>query len=167
MQLHSVDKTLYQQRFKVIAAGLALALAILGLGFSTLLIAAFGQAGSNTLLNALGVASALGVLLLTLQRLRLKPYFHEVSYVWGLKQELNLITRKMRQIKEAAQQGNEAAMCALAFSYAGSRQLWSLDDNTLVMEDLAMWEQELEALQTRYDACVKASDYDRSSLVQF
>jgi len=167
MQLRSIDKALYQQRFKYIAGGLALSLAILGLGFSTLLIASFGGAGSNTLLNALGVALALGVLLLALQKLRLKPYFDEVGYVWNLKHELNLITRKMRQIKAAAQEGSEPAMTALAFSYAGSRQLWSLDDNTLVMDDLNLWEQELKDLQERYGFSVVAGDYDRAILTEF
>jgi len=167
MQLHSVDKALYQRRFKYIAGALALSLAVLGLGFSTLLIACFGQPSDNTLLNALGVLLALVVLLLALQKLKTQPYFHEVHYVWGLKHELNLITRKLRHIKAAAQQGSETAMTALAFSYAGSRQLWSLDDNTLVMEDLVLWEQELAELQQRYDLNVHAGDYERGMLVQF
>jgi len=167
MQLHSVDKVLYQQRFKYIAFGLALSLAVLGLGFSTLLIAGFGDVSNNTMLNAVGVLSALAVLLLALQRLKTQPYFYEVSYVWGLKHELNLIARKLRKIKVAAQEGSAPAMKALAFSYAGSRQLWSLDDNTLIMEDLALWEQELSELQQRYGLNLDAGDYERVMLAQF
>jgi hypothetical protein len=83
-----------------------------------------------------------------------------------LKQELNLITRKMRKIKEAAEEGSLPAMTALAFSYAGSRQLWSLDDNTLIMDDLAQWEQALQALQQRHGVSVAADDYKRELLVQ-
>ncbi len=169
MQLHSVDKTLYQQRYKRVAIGLAASLAVLSLGFSTILIALIGSSeqGSNTALNAAGVLLAAVVLFSALQKLKHKPYFEEVAYVWALKQELNQITRRMRKIKAAAEQGDANAMAVLNFSYAGSEQLWQLDDNTLVMEELRGWQAELEELKQRFDVQVTLEDYRRELLKRY
>lgn len=169
MQLHSVDKTLYQQRYKRVAIGLAASLAVLSLGFSTILIALMGSSeqGSNTALNAAGVLLAAVVLFSALQKLKHKPYFEEVAYVWALKQELNQITRRMRKIKAAAEQGDANAMAVLNFSYAGSEQLWQLDDNTLVMEELRGWQAELEELKQRFDVQVTLEDYRRELLKRY
>ena len=169
MQLHPVDKTLYQHRYKRVAIGLAASLAILSLSFSTVLIALFGssEAGSNTVPNALGVALGVAVLITALRKLRHTPYFEEVAYVWRLKQELNQITRRMRKIKAAAEQGDATAMLVLDFSYAGSEQLWQLDDNTLVMEDLRGWQAELDALKQRFEVETSIKDYRRDLLKRY
>lgn len=168
MQLRTIDKSLYQKRFKRVAIGLAVSLAVLGLLFSTVLIALFGgETGSNTALNATGVLMGLAVLVAILQQLKLHPYFTEVAYVWYLKQELNLISRRLKNIKEAAQQGNPQAMIILDFSYQGSKQLWQLDDNTLVMEELALWQAELDALQQCFNTHVSHQDYQRDFLKDF
>ncbi len=169
MQLQSIDKTLYQHRYKRVAIGLAISLAVLSLSFSTLLIALFGSSenGSNTLLNGLGLGLAVIVLVTALQKLRHSAYFKEVAYVWTLKQELNQITRRMHKIKAAAEQGNRNAMIVLNFSYAGSEQLWELDDNTLVMEELRAWRAELDEQKQRFQVEVALEDYQRELLKDF
>lgn len=169
MRLHPVDKTLYQQRYKRVAIGLALSLAVLSLSFSTLLIALFGSSeqGSNTALNAAGLLLAVAVLIAALQKLKHWPYFEQMAYVWTLKQELNQITRRMRKIKAAAEQGDRNAMIVLNFSYAGSEQLWQLDDNTLVMEELRGWQAELDDLKQRFKVEVALEDYQRELLKNY
>ena len=91
----------------------------------------------------------------------------EVSYVWDLKQSLNKITRKMAKLKQAAQQGDVDAMTAIQYSYAGSRQLWQLDDNTITMDDLAMWQAELDSLASKYQVEIKAENYKETILKQY
>lgn len=166
MHLHPIDKPLYQQRYKRVAIGLAISLAVLGLSFSTLLIALFGspESGSNTGLNVIGVAVAVAILVIALQKLKHKPYFEEVAYVWALKQELNHINRHIHKVKAAAQQGDANAMIILNFSYEGSEQLWQLDDNTLVMEELRGWKADLEQLKQRFNVEVSLEDYRRELL---
>ena len=166
MQLRSIDKSLYQQRYKRVAISLALGLAVLSLSISTLLIAVMGnpQEGSNTALNAAGVLLAGAILIFTLQKLKHRPYFNEVYYVWQLKQELNQIARRMQKIKAAAQQGDQQAMVILSFSYAGSEQLWNLDDNTLVMDELRAWKHELETLKQQYSVEAETHQYRRDLL---
>lgn len=169
MQLHPVDKPLYQHRYKRVAIGLAASLAVLSLTFSTLLIALFGNAenGSNTALNFTGLVIAVAILIVALQKLKHTPYFAEVAYVWRLKQELNQITRRMRKIKAAADLGDGSAMIILSFSYAGSEQLWNLDDNTLVMDELQGWQRELDALKQRFNIKAAPEDYSRERLKQY
>jgi 16S rRNA U1498 N3-methylase RsmE len=91
----------------------------------------------------------------------------EVTYVWELKQSLNKLTRKMRKLKEAAQQGNVKAMIAINFSYAGSRLLWELDDNTIIMEQLAIDQAELDTLAAKHNVTLDPNDYEESSLDAF
>lgn len=66
---------------------------------------------------------------LLMGRIRHHPFLAEVRYVWELKQRLNRISRKLRNIEAAARESDKNAMLALQFSYAGSRQLWQLDVN--------------------------------------
>lgn len=169
MKLHPIDKSLYQQRYKRVAIGLAASLAVLSLSISTLLIALFGtdETGGNTGLNVIGVAVAVAILVFALQKLKHKPYFKEVAYVWGLKQELNHINRHIHKIKGAAQEGDANAMIVLNFSYQGSEQLWQLDDNTLVMDELRSWKTDLEALKQRYNVETSLEDYQRELLKNF
>ncbi len=86
-------------------------------------------------------AIALGM---TLVKLKKHPKMFEVVYVWDLEHQLNLIYRKNRKLLIAAEQGNKDAMLALQFSYQGSRQLWQLDDNTIVMSNLNVPQSQLD-----------------------
>ncbi|BFM15588.1 DUF3087 domain-containing protein [Maricurvus nonylphenolicus] len=169
MTLQSIDKSLYQQRYKRVAIGLAVSLAVLSLSISTLLITLFGssESGSNTGLNVIGVAVSVAILVFALQKLKHKPYFKEVAYVWALKQELNHINRHIHKIKAAAQEGDANAMIVLNFSYQGSEQLWQLDDNTLVMDELRVWKADLEELKQRYSVETSLEDYRRELLQNF
>jgi len=58
-------------------------------------------------------------------------------------------------------------MTILSFSYEGSKQLWQLDDNTLLMEELSLWQAELEALQLRFNVSVSKENYQRALLQDF
>ena len=73
----------------------------------------------------------------------------------------------MRKLKAAAEQGDLDAMIAIQYSYAGSRQLWQLDDNTITMEELAIWQAELDALAAKYNVEPKAEQYHPAILEKF
>lgn len=88
----------------------------------------------------------------------------EVVYVWDLKQALNRVTRSMKKVKAAAELGNYDALLALQFNYAGSRLLWELDDNTIIMDELAVEQAKLDALLTQYNISVDVADYSRDTL---
>jgi len=91
----------------------------------------------------------------------------EVAYVWDLKQVLNRINRKMLKLKAAAQEGNINALLAINFSYAGSRLLWELDDNLIIMDQLAIDQAEIDSLAMKYNLTLKAEDYDEAVLKEF
>ncbi|KZN32613.1 hypothetical protein N474_03555 [Pseudoalteromonas luteoviolacea CPMOR-2] len=168
MQLQEIDKSRYRNHLnKVIGACIA-ALTIGSLGIAQTLILLFPDAdGSHFHWNLLGVVISCSVIFYVLRRVKLHPFMVEVVYVWELKQALNRITRKMPKLKKAAQQGNVNAMLAIHYSYAGSRQLWMLDDNTITMEELAIWQAELDALAAKYQVSLDAADYDEGILRAF
>lgn len=168
MQLHQIDKLRYRSHLNVIIVCSIATFAAAGVGLSTLLIALVGNPpGENFMLNLLGVGTAGLIAFLVLKKLKHTDYFREVSYVWDLKYELNLIHRKFTKIQKAAASLDHSAIICLMFHYEGSRQLWLLDDNVLNLQEL-----ELEQLQ--FDSKVRhagieasAAQYRRELLEQF
>lgn len=150
MKLRDIDKAVYSRRVKWVFAGMALALAVLALMFSTLYIRLFSTPDAPHFWhNLAGVATAAGVVIWTLNRLRDRPWLAEVAYVWDLKQMLNRIYRKQKKIEAAAEQGDANAMQILNFQLEGSRQLYLLDDNTITLDALLI---KLEANKRRMEA---------------
>lgn len=168
MKLTEIDKGRYRRHLNKVFIGSALALAALSLGVAQLLIAFFPNAdGSHFHWNLLGVVFGALLVGAGLSRLRQHPFMTEVVYVWELKQRLNKIARKRRKVEAAAEQGNETAMQVLQFCYAGSRQLWQLDDNTIVMDELAVKQTELNDLADAHGVILDAGVYDENMLKQF
>ncbi|MFO6423750.1 DUF3087 domain-containing protein [Motilimonas sp. KMU-193] len=168
MKLREIDKRQYRQRLnRVIVAAIAV-LTVVSLSISTTLIYFFGdETGSNFIYNLAGVVLGGALVLQLLRHYRTHPYMEEVMYVWDLKHELNLINRKIRQIEQAAKQGNVMAMQVLHFSYQGSRQLWQLDDNTITLDELRPLMNTLEEQATAQGAKLDVNAYSRDALNQF
>ena len=83
----------------------------------------------------------------------------ELSYVWDLKQTINHIYRKLRHVRKAAEQGDATALLILHYYYMCCEQLWTLDDNTLVMSELNDWKDELQHWLSQFTISVDAADY--------
>lgn len=165
MQLLPIDKQRYRQRLNRITVCSIMALIVISLSASTLLIALLSDGqSSNFWLNVSGVAIACFIVGMTLKHLQPHPYFTEVAYIWQLKHELNLIQRKMSQIEAAASQNNPIALVVLAFSYQASKQVWQLDDNTLMMSELNIAENKLQQQITAAGLHIDPTAYQRSLL---
>ncbi|CAH0990533.1 hypothetical protein SIN8267_00625 [Sinobacterium norvegicum] len=137
MKLQQIDKARYRKHLNRVIAAVIITLVVVSLVTSTTLISFFGvDDGSNFRFNLAGVVSAVLVVLLILRVVRYEPYLYEVMYVWQLKKSINLINRYLRKVASAAEQGDADAMQALNYSYMASRQLYTLDDNTINMEEL-------------------------------
>lgn len=168
MQLIDINKARYRKHLNRVIVGCIVILIIGSLGSAQLLITLFpDESGSHFHWNLLGVIATSLTLAALLNKYRTHPYMTEVVYVWDLKQALNKINRKMRKLKAAAQEGNADAMIAMQYSFAGSRLLWQLDDNTIIMEELAIEQAELDSLAAKYQLKLNADDYDASILKQF
>ncbi|OZB37462.1 MAG: hypothetical protein B7X50_12425 [Alishewanella sp. 34-51-39] len=102
-----------------------------------------------------------------LKKLKRHPYFSEVAYIWDLKHELNLIQRKLRAIQAAAEQNDATALLILAFSYAGSRLIWQLDDNTLMMSELNLADNKLQEQISGLGLKLDLDTYRRELLARF
>ena len=168
MQLIEINKTRYRKHLNRIIIGCIAALALGSLAVAQLLIALFPDpSGSHFHWNLLGVVLSCIGIAWTLNKYKQHDYMTEVVYVWELKKSLNRINRKMDKLKAAAQKGNIDALNAMQFSYAGSRLLWKLDDNTIVMDDLAIAQSELDALASQFQLVLDANKYNESALEQF
>jgi hypothetical protein len=149
MHLEDIDKSRYRQRFRIVFVAIALVLAIVALGTSTLLIAIFGTPGeSHFWLNLAGVVVGGGVVALSLIKLRGHPYLREVVYVWDLKQQLNQVYRKQAKIEPLVEQNDPDAIAIMYFFYRGSQQLYELDDNTITMDTIML---KIRALERRIE----------------
>lgn len=168
MQLIKIDKTRYRKHLNIVIAGCATGLIIGSLSISQLLIALFPDAsGSHFHWNLLGVISTSIIIAWLLNRYRKHNFMIEVVYVWELKQALNKINRKMLKLKPAAAEGNIDALLAIQYSYSGSRLLWGLDDNTIVMEELTIAQAELDKLAKQYQVNLDIDSYNDDILKQF
>lgn len=168
MQLLDIDKTRYRKHLNIVIAACIAALIAGSLGFARILIVAFPDPdGSHFHWNLTGVVLTCVIIAAVLKQLQYHPFMYEVNYVWQLKQALNKVTRKMAKVKVAAQQGDVDAMLAMQFSYSGSRQLWQLDDNTLTMEELGIWQAELDVLTKQYQVTLDLARYDSALLDKF
>lgn len=168
MKLIEIDKERYRKHLNRVLVGCAFSLAIFSLMLSQLLIFLFPDpSGSHFHWNAIGVLVSAALVGFLLSKNRHHSYLSEVYYVWQLKQALNKITRKMRKLEAAAQQGNADAMLALQYSYSGSRLLWQLDDNTIIMDELAVKQTELNNLAEKYNVSLNVDEYNEQLLKQF
>lgn len=168
MQLIEIDPERYRKRLnKVIFACIGI-LTVGSLSISQLLILLMPSPdGSHFHWNLLGVIVIAATLLFILNKLKSHAYFHEVSYVWNLKQALNKINRRMKKIESSAQQGDSTAMQILHFSYAGSRQLWQLDNNTLTINHLTHLENKLNELAEKHQVTLDVSLYNQQQLTDY
>lgn len=168
MQLIQINKTRYRKHLNRVIAGCIAGLTIGSLVISQTLIALFpNETGSHFYWNLTGVLVTSITIAWVLNKYRHHDYMTEVVYVWDLKQRLNKIQRKMPKLKAAAQQGKIDALVAMQYSYAGSRLLWQLDDNTIVMDELAIAQTELDTLAEKFNLSPNADDYDPKVLKQF
>lgn len=168
MQLIKINKARYRRHLNIVIVLCIVALIVGSLGISQSLIALFPDAsGSHFHWNLLGAVTTGVVIAWVLNKYRSHDFMTEVVYVWELKQRLNKINRKMLKLKAAARQGNTDALLAIQYCYAGSRLLWQLDDNTIVMDELAIAQVELDNLAAQYHVSLNADDYDEAILKQF
>jgi hypothetical protein len=168
MQLIDINKKRYRRHLNYIIVACVVSLIIGCLAISQLLIAVFpDESGSHFHWNLTGVVITSLLIGLILNKYRTHDFMIEVAYVWDLKQVLNRINRKMLKLKAAAQEGNINALLAINFSYAGSRLLWELDDNLIIMDQLAIDQAEIDSLAMKYNLTLKAEDYDEAVLKEF
>jgi len=168
MQLVEIDKKRYRKHLNIVIALCITALVVGSLGIAQTLIALYPSAqGTHFHWNLLGViVTAIGIGLV-LKYYKLHPFMTEVVYVWELKKVLNIITRKMKSIKAEAEQGNLKALLALQFSYSGSRQLWTLDDNTILMDELAVEQAKLNVLLEQFSLTLDLAQFTKDDLQVF
>jgi hypothetical protein len=168
MQLIKINKVRYRKHLNLVIAGCIAGLIIGSLAISQTLIALFpNESGSHFNWNLLGVVVASLTIAWLLNKYRTHDFMREVVYVWELKQTLNKINRKMPKLKSAAHEGNINALLTIHYSYAGSRLLWQLDDNTIVMDELTLQQAELDSIATKFNLTLNTDDYDERTLEQF
>ncbi|MFT6328517.1 MAG: hypothetical protein ACJAYN_000442 [Bermanella sp.] len=168
MQLIDINKKRYRRHLNYTIVACVISLTVGCLVISQLLIAVFpDESGSHFHWNLTGVVITSLLIGLILNKYRSHDFMTEVAYVWDLKQVLNRINRKMLKLKAAAQEGNVNALLAINYSYAGSRLLWQLDDNLIIMDQLAIDQAEIDSLAMTYNLTLKAEDYDEAVLKQF
>jgi hypothetical protein len=137
MKLVDIDKKRYRKHLRWVFAGIAVALTAIAIGSSTILISLFSTPEeSHFWLNVAGVVIAVALVVSLLQKLRAHPFMKEVVYVWELKQVLNRIHRRERELEAAVAAGDTEALIIMNFFYRGSRQLYELDDNLVTIDEL-------------------------------
>jgi uncharacterized integral membrane protein len=124
-------------------------------------------APNNFKFNFLGVLLALLTCVFALHKLRASAFFREVYYVWQVKQLQNLIYRKLKKIKAAAENDDVNALVILSFYYASLKQVYLLDDNTLTMSKLNKDISELNTRIENKNLAITADQFDKAMLANY
>ena len=182
MQLIEIDKALYRKRLNIVIAIFVSGLLILSLGLSSAMIAFFGDIVTknaeglmevdNFRYNLLGVILALLACAAILHQIKSKAFFHEIYYVWRLKQLHNRIYRKIKSIKSASTQDEDQlkqfnALIILNFYYKSRKQVYLLDDNTLTVTELDKEIDQLNQLIAAKNLTVTLSQFEESLLASY
>lgn len=194
MKLKDIEKTVYRKHLNIIIVGFIASLLILALAFGQGMIMLFADSAtamaspthvtageiatevsakeSNFKYNFLGVLLALLTCVFALHRLRSSAFFSEVYYVWQVKQQQNLIYRKLKKIKAAAISDdanavNVNALIILNFYYASLKQIYLLDDNTLTMSKLNTDINELNTQIENLHLTISTDQFDKAMLADF
>ena len=168
MRLINIDKARYRQHLNRVIIACIVGLTVGSLAISQTLIALFpDESGIHFHWNLLGVAITGVTIAYLLNKYRHHDYMTEMAYVWDLKQVLNKINRKMPKLKAASELGNVDALIAINYSYAGSRLLWQLDDNTITMDQLAIEQAKLDTLANKFNVILNSDAYNSQTLKSF
>lgn len=168
MQLENIDQKTYQKRLRLVMLAVVVALCAISIPFSAVLILLWGNVeGGNFAFNVAGVAVAAITVIAVLRRISNNPWMHEVVYVWRLKQQLNRITRKFKVVNEAAEKGERDALVVLNFSFRGSEQLYTLDNNTITLDDLRLKIAALDSQITELGLDISTNDYREDMLSKY
>ncbi|ROS04826.1 DUF3087 family protein [Sinobacterium caligoides] len=166
-KLQDISKLRYRKHLNIVIVSVILLLIATSLASSTLLIYLFGVDGNNFKFNLVGVVIAVSVVFGLLKVLRYEPFLYEVMYVWELKKSINLINRRLNKVIEAVETGDAEAMQALNYCYQASRQLYTLDDNTINMAELEEAIVHLQDQAKQASVKLELSAYDPRCLVNY
>ena len=165
MKLIEIDKPRYRAHLNRVIIACIVVLTLGSLGIAQALIALLpSESGSHFHWYLLGVIATSLFIGSQLIKYKNYEYMYEIAYVWDLKQALNKITRKMSKVKQGVARGDVNAMQALNFFYAGSRQLWMLDDNNITQDELVIWQAELDSKAGEYNLTLDVNLYDELTL---
>jgi len=168
MQLINIDKVRYRKHLNIIIAGFIATLLVLALSFGQLLIISFAEAGVNNFrYNLLGVILAIFACAAILHTLKNSDFFKEIYYVWQVKQIQNLIYRKLKKIKAAADSDDINALIILSFYYQSLKQVYELDDNTLTITTVNKDLSDLNETITNKNLSVSAEQFDQKLLASY
>ena len=188
MQLIDINKARYSKHLNIVIVGFISSLLILSLLFSTILISLFSSLGditvvqvatdamvdgvpaeqdSNFIYNLLGVALALLVNGVMLFSIKSSDFFTEIYYVWQVKQLQNLVYRKLKRIKLAANEGDETALIILSFYYQSQLQVYHLDDNTITLSIIEKHLQQVNDTIANNGLHISAEQFEKSLITSY
>ncbi len=165
MILLEINKSRYRQHLNRVIFACIASLTIGSLAIAQGLIFLFpSEQGSHFHWNLSGVIISCFIIATVLIKNKSHEYMTEVVYVWDLKQALNQITRKLRQVNLAVEQNDVTAMQILHFYYMGSKQLYLLDDNTIMIDELNMGHDKLTAIAKNHHVTLDEQTYHKDML---
>lgn len=168
MNIETIDKSTYRKHLNIVIVVAAVSLAVLSLAISQTTIYLFtDREGTHFWLNLMGVVVSVVILGGLLNKYKHHPFMKEVYYVWQLKQQINYIYRKQKKIDAAVETNDIDALTIMRFYYLACEQLYTLDDNTITMDSLALKSNALNARIDELNVDIKASNYQQKLLDKF
>lgn len=165
MTFRNINKAIYRKHLNIVIVLFIASFTGLAIGYGALLIHFFGNpAGDHFVLNLLGVIFAFITCASVLVKQKNSPFFDEIYYVWQLKQCQNKIYRKLKAIQQAAKNNDEKAYVILDFYYASLIQVYTLDDNTITLNDVTKKHEHVLAEAAEKNIAIKKAAFTMSMI---
>lgn len=150
-EIKPVNPETYRQQTRRSTFFVAATFLVLAMGWSTVVVAVFGERGGDNLrLNLAGVALGFALTILLVRAVYWhKPWMASAVYGWRLKRSLMSVTNVMHHVKAGVALEDPAAMKLLRFYHLGLTQMHQLDANSgSLLEMKAEIEQHRSAMET-------------------
>lgn len=173
MKLRTIDKATYRSNLNKIIVAFVATFAVLAIAFGSFLIALFGDIAvgdeqvNNFRFNLAGVILALAVVGGILSKAKHHAFFEEVYFVWQLKQIHNLIYRKLKKIKAAANENEVNALIILNYYYHTLKLVYELDDNTLTIANVTAEQEKIKEQANSVQLTISLEQFNRDLLKSF
>lgn len=166
MTLPVINKARYKKRLNWLQGSAVVLLMLSALLLSNVLVNRYGTEGSNLWLNATAVLLSVLLLSLIFTFIKQQPWMTDIRFIMQLKQRLNRIYRATKAVDAAVASDQRNGLIVRYYSLHASHYLYTLEDNTLTLEDL---EQQIAALDEqimRLQFTIRLDDYSDDILQQ-
>ncbi len=161
-KIEPMDPAYYRKKTRNATLIIMAVFIVIGFGFASLTVHYLGSLSNNKMvLNLMGAFVGLMLTAYIIKKFFAhKPWMKESIYAWQLKRSLMHITNVLKQVQEAAKQGDLHALKVMRFYYIGLEHMHKLEANSSALIDIVAEKKEVEGQMTELKLELNQTEFD-------